>query len=346
MRRRRGPTLANGHGGEAPRESVDFRPQAASTASTASGTDARSGSRGVRSSASAATAPTATLIAPIVQARCSRRSAPPAKPRRWPRSALRRVAAIVPSAARPIAPNDLQRHVDDARGEAGVARRHVGHRRSSSAAGTRCRRRGRAAGTATNRPREVGSRRRRLRESSSSASDDQPEAGEQRPQRAEAPHQRGCGAPSDMRADRRASCGRNASPVCDRAVAEHALEVERAEEEGREHPGDQQAAHEARAHQLRRRRMRSGMIGLRDPRLEHEEGARAARARAPPKPSVCAESPAVFGRLHDRVDAEHRRDGDQHRAEPVDAVAAGRCRSFSSISDAAEQRTRPRRSGR
>ena len=104
-----------------------------------------------------------------------------------------------------------------------------------------------------------------------------------------------------------------------RAVVEHVLEVERAEEERRVHPGDEEAADDARADQAAQAQDAQRHDRVRDPRLEGQEGAHQ-RDREGPEAEHLGGAPAVAGRLHDRVDGGHQRDGDEHRAEPVDAV--------------------------
>ena len=75
-----------------------------------------------------------------------------------------------------------------------------------------------------------------------------------------------------------------------RAVAQHVLEVERADEEGREHAGDEQPRIALEPVSVRSFRIRSGMIGLasRDSRTmkddeQHDGGAQdAERVRRDP----------------------------------------------------------------
>ena len=50
-------------------------------------------------------------------------------------------------------------------------------------------------------------------------------------------------------------------------------------------------------------------------------------AAAPPKPSVCAERPAVLGGGDDRVDRDHHRRRHEHRAGDVDAAAQAEARA-------------------
>ena len=57
--------------------------------------------------------------------------------------------------------------------------------------------------------------------------------------------------------------GRKARPVSQRVVAEHALEVERAEEEHAEQPGDHQDLHQLAPDMLRERKTRRGISASR-----------------------------------------------------------------------------------
>ena len=63
-----------------------------------------------------------------------------------------------------------------------------------------------------------------------------------------------------------------------------------------------------------RARSRSGMIGfaMRD---SSTTNAASSATATPTEPSVCAEPQPYVGRLDDRVDADHQRGGDEHRAE-------------------------------
>ena len=199
-----------------------------------------------------------------------------------------------PSAAMPDRRRDLQRRVDDARGQAGVGGRHVGHRerhqrqeREPGAEPEQQERRRARRGSRPSGRRAARARAARAMISASPASSIR-SAPKRRISRGRGPSE---SAPSTS------VIGRNASPVCERAVAAHALEVERAEDEGREHAGDQEAAHDARAPSApRTRRMRSGKIGF-------AQRATRARAKAPSSASARAaeaervrRAPAVLGR--------------------------------------------------
>ena len=69
-----------------------------------------------------------------------------------------------------------------------------------------------------------------------------------------------------------------------------------------------------------RRRIRSGMIGLLDSRLDGDERRHQQRGERADLEDGCGQ-PAVRGHLDDRVDRAHQRGGDEQRAEPVHAVS-------------------------
>ena len=113
--------------------------------------------------------------------------------------------------------------------------------------------------------------------------------------------------------------GRNAAPVCERAVMADVLEVQRAEEERRVHAGDQKAADEAWPSEPPQAQDPQRHDRVLDPASSATKAAiRTARQRA--EAEHLRRAPAVVGRLDDRVDRAHQRGRYQQRAEPVDAV--------------------------
>jgi hypothetical protein len=102
---------------------------------------------------------------------------------------------------------------------------------------------------------------------------------------------------------------------------QHLLQVQRAEEEHAEHAGHRQHLHQVcdaqlagAEHAQRHQRVARGRLA------DHERGQQQHRDGA--EQQRPAGRPAEFGgRLHDGVDAEHQRRGDQHCAEHVDAAA-------------------------
>ena len=160
--------------------------------------------------------------------------------------------------------------------------------------------------------------RRRLREQRQRRSD-QDEAGEQRGPGTEAHDER---AGVAQRQDAHGERGRQErEPDLQRVVAEHALQVERAEEEHPEHPRHGQGLDEVRARDVARaedaQRDQRAACG----RLADEERGQQ-RERDGPEDERATGAPAlVGGGLDDRVDAEHQRARDQDGSGDVGSAA-------------------------
>ena len=213
---------------------------------------------------------------------------------------------------------DLLGRVDEARGQPGVGSAWRPTSRASSATGTPGRRRRRAA--ASPGTRRSGSRASTgARWKSSEADRDRARgpgssvarAPKRRISRAETPERQRADGERD-RQEREADL--------DRVVAEHALQVERAEEEHPEHPGDHQ-----RLDQVRHRDDRaSGRCAAASAACacvaSRAMNAPSSATATAPRPSVCSEPQPWSARADDRVDAEHQRAHDQQRAGQVRAA--------------------------
>ena len=209
------------------------------------------------------------------------------------------------------------RGVDQARGQAGVLRRRAGHRerhqRREGEAGAEAEQQHRAA---AGRPRSCrrpacGRRAAARRRSATRPGDQRRRAPKRMISRSEKP--------SDI-VPITSVAGRNASPTSSGVVAEDPLQVERAEEEHPEHPGDEQRLDRVGA----RRRCASGTSAAASAGWRSAPGGRrrppAGRAR-PRRGRASGSSPSrARSTLEDRVDAEHQRAGDQHRAGHVGAL--------------------------
>ena len=119
--------------------------------------------------------------------------------------------------------------------------------------------------------------------------------------------------------------GRKARPTCERAVAEHQLEVERREEEPREHGRGPEHADDVRGRDVAQPEEAERHRAASATRASMREEERQQRRRAAPsRPSVCADVQPVLVAVHDRVDGEHQRGGHRHRAGDVEAAARRR----------------------
>ena len=115
------------------------------------------------------------------------------------------------------------------------------------------------------------------------------QAGEQRPHRAEARARSFAVGPTDRAAiDERQR--QEGQPGVDRAVAEHALEVQAPRKNAENIPMHEQAAHDARARQPAQAQDAQRHDRVLHARLEREERGEQRTSAPPPKPSVCADA--------------------------------------------------------
>ena len=127
-----------------------------------------------------------------------------------------------------------------------------------------------------------------------------------------------------------------------RAVAEHELQVERRQEEPREHRRRPEHADDVRGRDVAEPEQAERHQRRRDARLDARRRTRSSDGRAAEQAERLGRRPAVLVAVDDRVDGEHQRGGDRHRARDVEPPAAER--GVRPAAAAARARRRARRS--